>query len=330
MIEAGGAAAQGILNYGMVGGGQGSFIGDVHRKALAFDGLARLRAGCFSRQFENTKATGLALGLEEERLYRSPQDMAKAEGARSDKLDFVVIVTPNSDHFPVAKAFLNQGIHVVCEKPLTFESSEAEELQALAKSKKLLFCVTYAYTGFPAVKQAKAMVASGALGKIRFVNAEYPQEWLANTVETTGQKQAAWRTDPKLTGKSNCVGDIGSHIENMVSYVTGLKIERLCARLDTFGEGRVLDDNASIMVDYTGGAKGLYWSSQIAVGHDNGAEVPDLRNPRGSGVVRGKPEQLDLPSAGQTRRNLVERPGRLLSPRPSLLPNPVGTRGRLL
>jgi len=271
MIEAGGvSAAQKILNYGMVGGGQGSFIGDVHRKALAFDGLARLQAGCFSHHFENTQQTGISLGLASERLYRTPGDMVKAEGARQDKLDFVVIVTPNSEHYPVAKAFLNQGIHVVCEKPLTFEPGEAEELQALARSKNLLFCVTYAYTGFPAVKQAKAMVASGALGKIRFVNAEYAQEWLASPIEATGQKQATWRTDPKLTGKSNCVGDIGSHIENMVSYVTGLKIERLCARLDVFGDGRVLDDNASILVDYAGGAKGMYWSSQIAVGHDNG------------------------------------------------------------
>lgn len=274
MIEAGAAAvAQGLLNYGMVGGGQGSFIGDVHRKALAFDGLARLQAGCFSHDFENTRQTGTHLGLAAERLYRTPEDMVRSEGQRSDKLDFVVIVTPNSGHYPVAKAFLGAGIHVVCEKPLTFEPWQAEELEALAKTKKLLFCVTYAYTGFPAVKQAKAMVASGLLGELRFVNAEYPQEWLASPLETTGQKQAAWRTDPKLAGKSNCVGDIGSHIEHMVSYVTGLKISRLCARLDSFGEGRTLDDNACILVDYVGGAKGMYWSSQIAVGHDNGLRL---------------------------------------------------------
>lgn len=274
MIEAADVAeAQGILNYGMVGGGQGSFIGDVHRKALAFDGLARLQAGCFSRDFENTKRTGGNLGLAPERLYRSAEDMVKAEGARADKLDFVVIVTPNSEHFLVAKSFLMRGIAVVCDKPLTLEPWQSEELAALAKANNLLFCVTYAYTGFPAVKQAKAMIAEGLLGDLRFVNAEYPQEWLASSVEKSGQKQAAWRTDPRFTGKSNCVGDIGSHVEQMVSYVTGLKIERLCARLDTFGEGRVLDDNASILVDYVGGAKGMYWSSQIAVGHDNGLRL---------------------------------------------------------
>ena len=274
MIEAGGVpVTQGRLNYGMVGGGRGSFIGDVHRKALAFDGLTQLKAGCFSRDFANTRETGFALGLDNERLYPTPQDMVKAEAARADRLDFVVIVTPNADHYPVAKAFLAAGIPVVCDKPLTLEPWQAEELATLAKAKNLLFCVTYTYTGFPAVKQAKAMVAAGLLGDLRFVNAEYAQEWLASPLETTGQKQAVWRTDPKLAGKSNCVGDIGSHIEHMVWYITGLKIERLCARLDSFGEGRTLDDNASILVDYVGGAKGMYWSSQIAIGHDNGLRL---------------------------------------------------------
>ena len=261
------------LTYGMVGGGQGSFIGDVHRKALAFDRSATLTAGCFSHRQEASRATGLALGLNESRLYNDPADMAAGEARRQDKIDFVVIVTPNSDHYRIAKAFLLAGIPVVCEKPLTFETAEAEELDALARSKNLLFCVTYAYSGYPAVKQAKAMVASGALGELRFVNAEYPQEWLAGPLESTGQKQAAWRSDPKLAGKSNCTGDIGSHIEHLVSYVTGLRIARLCARLDRMVPGRVLDDNSTVMVDYHGGAKGLYWSSQIAVGHDNGLKL---------------------------------------------------------
>ena len=267
------AVPKGGLTYGMVGGGPGSFIGDVHRKALAFDGSAVLKSGCFSRTLENTKKSGHALGIEPDRLFADPLAMAAAEGKRADRIDFVVIVTPNAGHYSAAKAFLNQGIHVVCEKPLTFELAEALELEALARSKGLLFCVTYAYTGYPAVKQAKALVASGALGELRFVNAEYPQEWLAGPLETTGQKQAAWRSDPALAGKSNCVGDIGSHMENMVSYITGLKIDRLCARLDTIVPGRLLDDNATIMVDYQGGAKGVYWSSQIAVGHDNGLKV---------------------------------------------------------
>lgn len=261
------------LTYGMIGGGQGAFIGDVHRKAIRLDQKAQLVAGCFSRDYENTCATGAELGVPEDRLYKTYQEMAEAEGQRADKIDFVVIVTPNSTHHPIAKAFLEQGIHVVCDKPLTPELEDAEELAKLAKARDLFFCVTYTYTGYPMVKHAREMVKRGDLGEIRFVNAEYPQDWLATTIEQTGQKQAAWRADPAQSGKSNCVGDIGSHIENLVSYITGLRIKSVCARLDIFGENRVLDDNASIMIEYKGGAKGLYWSSQIAVGHDNDLHI---------------------------------------------------------
>jgi len=273
MIEGSAQGSGRSLRYGMVGGGQGAFIGDVHRKAIALDGSATLAAGCFSRSHENTLATGRALGLPDDRLYRSFDELAEAEAKRKDGVDFVVVVTPNASHFAAAKAFLSRGIHVVCDKPLVFEVREAEELAALAKRKDLLFCVTYTYTGYPAVKHAREMIARGDIGPIRFVNAEYPQEWLATLLEKDGQKQAAWRADPAQSGKSNCVGDIGSHVENLVRYVTGLDIARLCARLDTFVPGRVLDDNASILVEYQGGAKGLYWSSQIAVGYDNGLRV---------------------------------------------------------
>lgn len=273
MIEGAREGSGTVLRYGMVGGGQGAFIGDVHRKAIALDGSATLVAGCFSRSHENTLATGRALGLADERLYRTFDQMAEAEAGRKDGIDFIVIVTPNAAHHAAARAFLARGIHVVCDKPLVFEVKEAEELAALAKQKNLLFCVTYTYTGYPAVKHAREMIARGDLGQLRFVNAEYPQEWLSTLAEKTGSKQAAWRTDPAQTGKSNCVGDIGSHVENMVRYLTGLEITRLCARLDTFVEGRVLDDNASILVEYKGGAKGLYWSSQIAVGFDNALRV---------------------------------------------------------
>jgi predicted dehydrogenase len=261
------------LKYGMVGGGQGAFIGDVHRKAVAIDGKAELVAGCFSQNFENTLATGDILGINRERLYRSYQEMAEAEGTLENKIDFVIIVTPNNSHFPIARSALQNGIHVVCDKPLTTDSKDAEELERIAAEKDLLFCVTYTYTGYPIVKHMREMIAKGDLGSIRFVNAEYPQDWLATALEKTGQKQSVWRTDPKQTGISNCVGDIGSHIENMVSYLTGLNIQSVCARLDTFVEGRILDDNASILVNYDNGAKGLYWSSQIAVGHDNGLRV---------------------------------------------------------
>ena len=265
------------LRYGMVGGGQGAFIGDVHRKAIALDGLAELTAGCFSRSPENSAATGKALGLAPDRCYKSFGEMAEAEAKRTDKIDFAVIVTPNNAHYAAAKAFLSQGIHVVCDKPLTWEVAEARELADLAKKNKLLFGVTYTYTGYPAVKQIREMIRKGEIGELRFVNAEYPQEWLATPAEKGDNKQAKWRTDPNISGKSNCVGDIGSHAENMVAYTTGLRIKSLCARLDKFVEGRLLDDNASIMVEYEGQsgkcAKGLYWSSQIAVGYDNGLRV---------------------------------------------------------
>jgi predicted dehydrogenase len=261
------------LRYGMIGGGPGAFIGDVHRKAISLDDFAEIAAGAFSKSFEKTLETGRALGLPEDRLYSDFETMAVKEAARPDGIDFVVIVTPNAQHYPAAKAFLGRGISVVCDKPLTFETAEAEELAMLARQKDLLFCTTYTYTGYPAVKQAREMIKRGDIGEIRYVNAEYPQEWLALPAEKEGSKQASWRTDPKQAGKSCCVGDIGSHIENLVSYVTGLEIASLCARLDTFVQGRNLDDNATILVNYKGGAKGVYWSSQIAAGYDNALRI---------------------------------------------------------
>ena len=264
-----GGAANNRLTSGMVGGGPGAFIGDVHRKAIGLDGMAQIAAGAFSKSHEKTLETGRALGIDESRLYPDFETMADKESKRPDRIDFAVIVTPNAQHYPACKAFLSRGIDVVCDKPLCFEVAEAQELAAIAKQKGLLFGITYTYTGYPAVKHAREMIKRGDIGDLRFVNAEYPQEWLATAIEKEGQKQAAWRSDPAQTGKSCCVGDIGSHVENMVAYVTGLKIASICARLDTYVPGRVLDDNASIMVNYKGGAKGLYWSSQIAIGNDN-------------------------------------------------------------
>lgn len=262
-----------VVTYGMVGGGAGAFIGDVHRKAAGFDRKAILVAACFSRDYRNTQATGKDLGLNPDRLYSNFKEMAEKEGSRTDKIDFVSIVTPNYTHYETAKAFLENGINVVCDKPLCFEVKEAEELAELAERKGLLFCVTYTYSGYPMVKQAREMIKRGDIGEIRVVMGEYPQDWLATTIEKDGQKQASWRTDPKQAGISNCVGDIGSHIENTVSYITGLKIQSLCANLDIFGEGRTLDDNAEILVKYTNGATGVYWSSQVAIGYDNGLKV---------------------------------------------------------
>jgi len=261
------------LKYGMIGGGQGAFIGDVHRKSIAMDGKAEIVAGCFSQDYDNTLITGKKFGLEEDRLYRTYQEMLDAESKRKDKIDFVVIVTPNIFHHEIATAALERNIHVVSDKPVTTKSEDAHKLAELSRDNDLFFCVTYTYTGYPMVKHIRNLIARGVLGEIRFINGEYPQDWLAAKLEETGQKQAAWRTDPSLAGISNCVGDIGSHIENMVSYLTGLKIKSLCARLDSIIPTRPLDDNASIMLEYDNGAKGLYWSSQIALGNDNPFKV---------------------------------------------------------
>lgn len=257
------------LRYGMIGGGMGGFIGDVHRKAIAMDGKAEIVCGAFSQSFDNTLATGNTLGIPRERLYRNFEEMIRGESQRHDRPDFISIVTPNSSHFPTAKLALEHGFSVVCEKPMTTSTSEALDLACLVRETGLSFCVAYAYSGYPVVKHLRDMIHGGGIGDIRFVNGEYPQEWLVTKLEDTGQKQAVWRTDPKLAGISNCVGDIGSHIEFMAAYMTGLEIDALCARLDRFGPGRSLDDNATILVNYRGGAKGVYWSSQIAAGHDN-------------------------------------------------------------
>lgn len=260
------------IPYGMIGGAKGAFIGDVHRKAIRLDGLAVLKAGCFSRDPEKSKETGLELGIDEDRLYVDYLQMAKEEAKRKDGIKFAVCVTPNDVHYDICKAFLLEGIPVVCDKPLTWTVEQSEELVRICKEKNLLFCVTYTYTGYPAVKQLGKMVRDGLIGKIRFVNAEYPQEWLANPVDEQSPI-APWRLDPKVGGLSCCCGDIGSHIENLAATITGLKIKRLCARLDSLVEGRTLDDNASILVEYEGTAKGLYWSSQIAFGYDNALRI---------------------------------------------------------
>jgi predicted dehydrogenase len=257
------------FRYGMIGGGQGAFIGEVHRKAIAMDGKAEIVCGCFSQTFENTLKTGDLLGLPKDRLYPTIKDMIEAESARPDRPEFIIVVTTNNAHYPAAKLALERGFHVVCDKPLATSSKEAAELAALAKKKGLLVCVTYAYSGFPMAVNLRDMIARGEIGEVRFINAEYPQEWLTTKLEATGQKQAVSRTDPRFAGISNCVGDIGSHIEFMAGFLTGLRIESLCARLDHFGPDRPLDDNATIMVNYKGGAKGVYWCSQIALGHDN-------------------------------------------------------------
>jgi predicted dehydrogenase len=263
----------GKLRYGMVGGGPGSFIGDVHRRSIRSEGLGELAAGCFSRSPEGTLITGAAQGIARDRLYPNFEEMAREEAKRSDGIDFAVVVSPNTSHYAAAKAFLSRGIPVVCEKPFTVEEWEARELADMAAEKKLLCAVTYTYTGNVAVKHARELVRRGEIGEILFVNGEYPQEWLLPPAEKQGSKQAVTRTDPALAGKSNSVGDLGTHIESLVSYIAGLRIKSLCARLDRIGKDRVLEDNATIMLEYEGGARGVFWTSQIASGYDNGLRI---------------------------------------------------------
>ncbi len=295
----------GVLRFGMVGGASGSLIGDVHRKGALFDGQAQVVAGTFSPDFERTLLTGEQLGIDRERLYQDVREMARREAAREDSIDFVVIVTPNYAHYEAAKAFLLQGIHVVCDKPLTLTVEEAEELEKLAQEKGLLFCVTYTYSQCVALKQAQLMIKNGEIGDIQVVMAEYSQGWLATDMENQGNKQASWRTDPKRAGISNCVGDIGTHIEHTVSYVTGLEIEELCARLDHFGgDNRPLDTNAIIMLRYTNGAVGSYWCSQVAVGYDNGFMIRIFGTKGTLEWHQEEPNYLEVIKLGQPRQRL--------------------------
>ena len=260
------------LNYGMVGGGPGSFIGDAHRKAINIDGKAVLAAGCFSRSIEKCKETGAQLGIAEDRCYVNFEEMAKAEAARPDGIDFVVVVTPNVSHYPVCKAFLEAGINVSCDKPLCLSVEQAEDLVRLAEEKNLLFLVTYTYMGHVTAKHIKRFIAEGKLGKIRTVMAEYPQGWLAYEGEWGG-KQGEWRCDPAQSGGVNCLGDLGTHVENAVATMTGLKVKKVLAKMDVVGPGRVLDDNDVVLVEYEGGATGCYWTSQFAIGHKNDLRV---------------------------------------------------------
>lgn len=261
---------------GMVGGGRGAFIGGVHRMAAALDQQIELVGGAFSSNPERSKASGADFYLDPDRVYGSYAEMIEREKAlpADVRMDFVSIVTPNHLHFGPAKMALENGFHVVCDKPITFSLEEAEELVALTKKTGLLFALTHNYTGYPMVKQARQMIAAGKLGKIRKVVVAYPQGWLATKVEAnTEQKQAAWRTDPKRSGIAGAMGDIGTHAENLAEYVTGLRIDELCADLSAFVDGRALDDDGNILLRFNSGAKGILHASQVAVGEENALNI---------------------------------------------------------
>jgi predicted dehydrogenase len=254
----------------MVGGGPGAFIGAVHRRAAALDGLAELVAGAFSSDPARSAAQGRELNLAPERVYASYDEMAarEAELPRGERVDFVSIVTPNHLHHPVASAFIERGFHVICDKPLTTTLEDAESLCRLVEEHGVVFALTHNYTGYPMVKQARSLVRDGALGTIRKVVVEYSQGWLARRLEAEGSKQAEWRTDPARAG-AGAIGDIGSHAANLAGYVTGLQMERLLADVSTFVEGRRVDDDANMLVHYEGGVKGILHCSQISAGEEN-------------------------------------------------------------
>ncbi|KAA1244024.1 Gfo/Idh/MocA family protein [Aquimarina sp. RZ0] len=259
------------LKMGMVGGGIGSFIGDVHRKAASIDGMIELVCGSFSSSKEKSLQSAAALGISDDRAYGTFEEMIEKEARLPEdkRMDFVAVVTPNHMHFPPAKMALEYGFHVICDKPLSLHIDEALELEKVVHSSGKIFALTHNYTGYPMVKQAKAMVAKGDIGEIRKINVHYLQGWLSTSVEKTGQKQAAWRVDPKRSGMGGALGDIGTHAENLAEYIAGIKINELAADLTAFGEGRILDDDGNILIRLENGAKGIITFSQIATGEEN-------------------------------------------------------------
>jgi predicted dehydrogenase len=260
---------------GMVGGGPGAFIGDVHRRAACLDGDVQLVAGAFSASPAKSRRKGRELGLHHARCYRSYDEMVERELALppAERIDFVSIVTPNHMHFPVARAFLAAGFHVVCDKPMTLDVPEARRLKTLVAKSRRVFALTHNYTGYPMVKLARDLVRQRALGPLRKIVVQYPQGWLATRLEQTGHKQAGWRTDPKQSGAAGCIGDIGTHAENLAEYITGLRIIELSADLTTFVRGRRLDDDGSVMLRFQRGVRGLLFASQVSVGEENGLAI---------------------------------------------------------
>jgi predicted dehydrogenase len=263
------------LKAGMVGGGRDAFIGGVHRMAMRLDGKIELVAGAFSSDPQKSKLSGEDLLLDPKRVYADYPTMAVEEARlpADERIDFVSVVTPNRTHVPVAKAFLEAGFNVVCDKPLAFNLDEARALRDVVRKSGKVFALTHNYTGYPMVKEARELVRSGELGDILKVVAEYPQGWLIKPIEAEGHKGAAWRTDPQQAGAAGCMGDIGTHAENLGRYITGLQIEELCAEFTSFVKGRQLEDDANLLIRYKGGAKGVLCASQISVGEENNLSI---------------------------------------------------------
>jgi len=299
----------GRIRLGMVGGGQGAFIGAVHRLAARMDDHYDFVAGALSADPARARASGRELGLAPDRIYTDFAAMAAAEAQRPDGIEAVSIVTPNHLHVPAARAFIAAGIHVICDKPLALDLREALALEKLlGKRKDVIFALTHNYSGYPMIRQARAMVAAGDLGELRVVQAEYPQDWLTIPLEKSGHKQAAWRTDPQRAGAGGSVGDIGTHAYQLACFVSGLAAAELSADLTSFVKGRVLDDNANIMLRFKGGARGMIWASQVAPGHENGLKLRVYGTRGGLEWTQADPNYLWFTPYGEPKR-LITRAG---------------------
>ena len=291
------------IRLGMVGGGRDAFIGAVHRIASRIDDQYELVAGCFSSNAEKSLASAADLGVP--RAYSSFAEMASREARRKDGIEVVAIVTPNHMHAPVAMQFIKRGIHVICDKPLTATLPEAKKLAKAAEASGVIFVLTHNYTGYPMIRQAKAMVDAGTLGDIRLVQVEYVQDWLAEPLENSGQKQADWRTDPAKSGAGGSTGDIGTHAFNLANFVSGLTLDSLCADLQSFVPGRRVDDNAHVMMRYHGGARGMLWCSQVASGCENGLRLRIYGTKAGIEWEQENPNYLWVTPLGAPRYRLT-------------------------
>jgi predicted dehydrogenase len=302
------AASGRKIRLGMVGGGEGAFIGAVHRIAARLDDHYEFVAGALSATAEKARRSGAALGLAPDRIYDDYETMAKAEAARPDGIEAVAIVTPNHVHAGPTYAFLEAGVHVICDKPLTVTLAEARKMQAAVEKSNCIFALTHNYTGYPLVRRMREMAVGGELGEIRLVQVEYPQDWLSGPTETTGNKQAEWRVDPARSGAGGALGDIGTHAYNLADFVTGIEVTELCAELTSFGAGRKLDDDVQILLRYANGARGMLWASQVAPGHENGLKLRVYGTKGGIEWVQANPNYLMYSPLGESTR-IVTRGG---------------------
>jgi predicted dehydrogenase len=297
------------LKLGMVGGGQGAFIGGVHRIASRIDNHYDLVAGSLASNADIAHVSAKELGINDDRSYATFQDMAEKESLREDGIDVVAIVTPNYLHYPIAEAFLSKNIHVICDKPLTHNLEDAEKFLESVKKSKALFALTHNYTGYPMVRQAREMFRNGEIGNLRIIQVEYAQDWLTLPIENEGQKQASWRTDPSKAGMGGSIGDIGSHAFNLVDFITGAKLNELCADISSFVPGRKNDDNAHVLLRYENNVKGMLWSSQVAPGNENALRIRIYGDKGGMEWEQENPNYLTVDIFGKAKK-IIRRAGK--------------------